>query len=130
MIPLLIPNFLLATYIDISSRRIPNLLIAVTSLEILLVRISSGGAARGLAVLIVMASAREIFGLRIGYGDIKFMAALTLASDNFISVLRFLNYSLLFALLGFLLFSLARRKWLKSVPMAPFLCLAAIFTYL
>jgi Flp pilus assembly protein protease CpaA len=130
VIPLLIPNFLLATYIDISSRRIPNLLIAVTSLEILLVRISSGGAARGLAVLIVMASAREIFGLRIGYGDIKFMAALTLASDNFISVLRFLNYSLLFALLGFLLFSLARRKWLKSVPMAPFLCLAAIFTYL
>lgn len=130
MIPLLIPNFLLATYIDISSRRIPNLLIAVTSLEILLVRISSGGAARGLAVLIVMASAREIFGLRIGYGDIKFMAALTLASDNFISVLRFLNYSLLFALLGFLLFSLARRKWLKSVPMAPFFCLAAIFTYL
>jgi Flp pilus assembly protein protease CpaA len=130
VIPLLIPNFLLATYIDISSRRIPNLLIAVTSLEILLVRISSGGAARGLAVLIVMASAREIFGLRIGYGDIKFMAALTLASDNFISVLRFLNYSLLFALLGFLLFSLARRKWLKSVPMAPFFCLAAIFTYL
>ena len=127
---LLIPNLALASFADLKSRRIPNVISFLTACEILILSFERAALTRALIFLTVFVLLREIFKLSIGYGDIKYATALTLNSPNLNALFTFLNVTCASALAVLLFYRIIRGRWLKSVPLAPFLSLGAVICYL
>ncbi len=127
---LLIPNLALASFADLKSRRIPNVISFLTACEILILSFERAALTRALIFLTVFVLLREIFKLSIGYGDIKYATALTLNLPNLNALFTFLNVTCASALAGLLFYRIIRGRWLKSVPLAPFLSLGAVICYL
>ena len=127
---LLIPNLALASFADLKSRRIPNVISFLTACEILILSFERAALTRALIFLTVVVLLREIFKLSIGYGDIKYATALTLNSPNLNALFTFLNVTCASALAVLLFYRIIRGRWLKSVPLAPFLSLGAVICHL